>query len=115
MLWDSTQVDLEVSHCSTNWILFFLRCRETWIKASIINIYIHVRYMEKVDCWNSLFVIKESLDLPSCITVGDFNTILYNLEKRGGSCVCNPIREKMEDLITDWDLQNINPIEGKYT
>jgi hypothetical protein len=44
----------------------------------------------------------------------DFNTILYNSKKRGGICVREPMWEKMEYLISDWDLQDIKPVIGKY-
>jgi hypothetical protein len=112
--WDSILVDAEVNFCSNNWILSVLLCRETRIKVYIINIYMPIRYMGKMGCWNSLFVAKDSLDLPSCIVASDFNTILYNSEKKGGSCVHDPICE-MEDLILDWELSDVKPMKGKYT
>jgi hypothetical protein len=47
--------------------------------------------------------------------VCDFNTILHKFEKRGGSIVRDPMQEKMEDLLTYYDLMDINPFKGKYT
>jgi exonuclease III len=33
----------------------------------------------------------------------------------GGNCVRDPLREKMEDFVADWDLRDVNPAKGKYT
>jgi hypothetical protein len=51
----------------------------------------------------------------SCIIVGDFNVTISSQEKKGGSMVRDPLREKVEELIEDWDLIDIKPIRGKYT
>jgi hypothetical protein len=37
------------------------------------------------------------------------------MEKKGGSPVRDPAREWVEDLILDWDLEDIKPAKGKYT
>jgi hypothetical protein len=110
-IWDTTCVENEVTFCSQNWILTVLRCKETSLKTTIINIYKPTRYMDKISCWNSLFVVKEYLDLSSCIIVGDFNTILHNSEKRGGYPIHDLMRERMEDLIMEWDLIYMKPIK----
>jgi hypothetical protein len=81
-LWDTTCVEEEVTFCSQNWILSVLRCKETGIKVSIINVYMPVQYMEKIGCWNSLFVVKENIDLSTYIVASDFNIILHNSEKK---------------------------------
>eukprot|EP00253_Pinus_taeda_P036633 PITA_36633 len=36
-------------------------------------------------------------------------------EKKGGSLVRDPIREWVEDLILDWELEDIKPTSGKFT
>jgi hypothetical protein len=41
--------------------------------------------------------------------------ILNNKEKRGGSTIKDPFREKMEDLIVEWDMVDIKPKKGKFT
>ena len=51
----------------------------------------------------------------SSIVVEDFNTILIKSEKKGGNIVHDPMRERMEDLIYDWDLSYVKPTKGKYT
>lgn len=72
------------------------------------------RYSEKIECWRSLSAAKETLDLSSIIVVGNLNTHLHS-ENIGESCVRDPMREKLEDLISNWDLQDIKPTKGKYT
>jgi hypothetical protein len=49
------------------------------------------------------------------IIVGDFNTTLHQKEKKGGSIVHNPFRERMGDLISHLDLIDIQPSKGKFT
>jgi len=49
------------------------------------------------------------------IVVGDFNLLLSSKEKRGGSKVRDPLREKMEDLISNQDLIDVIPKKGCYT
>lgn len=40
---------------------------------------------------------------------------LSNKEKWGDSIVRDPFRERMEDLIADWDLVDVKPTKGKYS
>jgi hypothetical protein len=71
-----------------------------------------VNYMDKDICWRSLLNLKNSEFSTYCIIVGDFNAIIHNSEKRGGRFVRDPFREKLEELIVDWDLLDIKPIKG---
>jgi hypothetical protein len=72
-------------------------------------------YKEKTVCWNSLCMLKKTIDLSSCIISSDFNTHLNSREKKGGSKIKDPFFENLIDLITDLDLQNVKPSKGKYT
>ena len=49
------------------------------------------------------------------IIVGGLNLTLVANEKKGGSLVRDPAREWVEDLILDWDLEDIKPSKGKFT
>jgi hypothetical protein len=60
-------------------------------------------------------VVSENYGSNSSIMAEDFNIILTNSEKKGGNIVCNTMRERMEDLISNWDLLDVKPIEGKHT
>jgi len=55
-------------------------------------------YADKTSRWNSFFVLKTSMDLPSCIIRGNFNTHLNSGEKKGGSKVRDLFSEKLYDL-----------------
>jgi hypothetical protein len=46
---------------------------------------------------------------------GDLNVTLSQVEKKGGSIVRDPAREWVEDLISDWELEDIIPTNGKFT
>ena len=64
---------------------------------------------------DSLQVVGKKFGSNFSIVVEDFNTILINLEKKGGNMVHDPMRERMEDLISNWDLSDVKPAKGKYT
>jgi hypothetical protein len=84
IMWDTSKIKLEASFCSQHWILTSFHCKDTSMPFTLINIYMPMRYLEKVGCWNSLYAIKENLDLPSCGI-----QILY--KKKRGSIVCDPM------------------------
>ena len=49
------------------------------------------------------------------IIAGDLNVTLAAEEKKGGSPVRDPAREWVEDIILDWELEDIKPSRGKFT
>jgi hypothetical protein len=59
--------------------------------------------------------LKDSKYVNNSIIARDYNVVLFNNEKRGGNIIRDPFREKMEELITEWDLIDIKQIKGKYT
>jgi hypothetical protein len=105
----------EVTFCANYWILTVLNYKDTSLKFYLINIYMPNRYSDKIECWYSLFAIQESLDMSSIKVGDDLNTYLYQSEKKGGSRVRDPQSEKLIDLISEWDLQDIRPLKGKFT
>jgi hypothetical protein len=60
-------------------------------------------------------MLKTSMGISSCIIGGDLNTHLNYGVKEGGSIIIYPFSEKLSDLISDWDLQDVRPSKGKYT
>ena len=50
-----------------------------------------------------------------CIIAGDFNAVISLEEKKGGSKVRDPFRDRLEDIMTIWRLTDIKPKRGKYT
>jgi hypothetical protein len=49
------------------------------------------------------------------IIASNFNVTLHHKEKRVGNLVRDPFWERMEDMIYDWDLVDINPSKGNFT
>jgi hypothetical protein len=45
----------------------------------------------------------------------DSNTTLNQAKKKAGSIVKDPFRERIEDLITSWDLVDIKLIGSEFT
>jgi hypothetical protein len=84
------------------------------MSSILFNVYMPIRNMEKIGCWESFRAHKGKFQLNDSIVVGDFNTMLSSKEKRWGSVVRDPMRETMEDLISDWDSVDVKPTKGKY-
>jgi hypothetical protein len=49
------------------------------------------------------------------ILSNDLNIILSLNEKQGDSFSKYPLREIVDELLTEWDIFNPNPKKGKYT
>jgi hypothetical protein len=81
---------------------------------TFVNVYMHVTYKDKVECWRFLTNIKSTMNVSSSIIIGDFSIVLNSNDKRGGNLVRDPLRENMEYFIYEWDLMDIKPEKGKY-
>ena len=113
-LWDDKKykaVDIKYSSC---WILTLLRQKENNTLVRLFNIYAPNSYAEKKVCWNLLWEERSNL-LGNVILAGDLNIILNQDEKRGGSLIRDPIREIVEDTMSEWDLMDVKPASGNYT
>jgi endonuclease/exonuclease/phosphatase family metal-dependent hydrolase len=53
--------------------------------------------------------------LENIVLAGDINVMLSLEEKKGGSLGRDPIHEWVEDIILEWDLDDIKPLGGKFT
>ena len=49
------------------------------------------------------------------VLAGDMNVTLTLWEKKGGYPVRDPAREWVEDIMLDWELEDIKPTSGKFT
>ena len=72
-------------------------------------------YIDKMETWNSLSDLRNSIDPSSCIIGGDLNTHLSPGGKKGGSKVKDPFSENLADLMSDWDMQDIKSVKGIFT
>jgi hypothetical protein len=59
--------------------------------------------------------MKETIKMVFFILASDFNMVLAQEEKCGGSYVCNLFKKKVEDIMANWDLIDVKPRRGKYT
>eukprot|EP00253_Pinus_taeda_P011603 PITA_11603 len=81
----------------------------------MFNLYALVLPSEKKHCWDLLQSYLFLHNLENIIIAGDLNVSLAAEEKKGGSLVRDLAREWVEDLILDWDLEDIKPTSGKFT
>jgi hypothetical protein len=70
-------------------------------------------YKDKMVCCNSLSILKNTIDISSCIIGGYFYTQLKTGEINCGGKIIEPFSENLIDLITYWDLQDIKPSKEK--
>ena len=54
-------------------------------------------------------------NLVNIIIARDLNVTIAAKEKKGGSPVRDQAREWVEDIILDWELEDIKPSRGKFT
>jgi exonuclease III len=113
--WDNSKLDLIEEEESTHWIYSKLLHKESGHLISLFNLYVPVLFSEKRVCWDSLKSFLNLHNPENIIIAGDLNITLSSSEKKGGSPVRDPAREWVEDLIMDWDLEDIKPARGKYT
>jgi exonuclease III len=114
-LWDEHIWILEVTLETRSWLLTVLKNKDSNNTISVINVYMPNSYKEKTACWNSLSMLKNYIDLSSCIIGGDFNNYLDLREKKGGSKIRDPFSENLSDLISHWDLHDVKPSKGRNT
>lgn len=79
----------------------------------MFNLYAPVLPGEKKNCWNLLQSFLLEQNPGNIIIAGDLNVTLAVDEKKGGSIVRDLAREWVEDIMLDWDLEDIKPSSGK--
>ena len=113
--WDSAKLDLIEEERTTHWLFTKLLHKDSSNHVSLFNIYVPVSFAEKKDCWDSLKLFLNLHKPENLVLAGDLNVTLALTEKKGGSIVRDPAREWVEDLMLEWDLEDITPEKGKYT
>ena len=71
--------------------------------------------MRKKECWQSIQETLTSLHPENLILVRYLNIIISFKEKKWGLIVRDPLREAVEDIMRDWDLEDIIPTQCLYT
>jgi exonuclease III len=113
--WDSAKLDLVEEEGTTHWLFTKLHHKDSGHLVSLFNLYVPVSYAEKKECWDSLKLFLNLHNPENLVVAGDLNVTLSLAEKKGGSIVRDPAREWVEDLMLDWELEDISPINGKFT
>ena len=109
MLWIEIIFELVDSFKLQNIVYTALKHKCNGCILNLFNVYAPVIYEEKQVFLDTVNRFKEDNLHIKSIVAGDFNTILYNSEKRGGNLVRDPFRERMEDFISNWDILDIVP------
>jgi len=114
-LWNTSEVCLVFSLQTHHWILtkFKYVCDNKIFV--VINVYMLASPMEKPTYWSSILSLRDLGFSSDCILAEDFNTIRFNSEKRGGFFGRDPSRDKMEEIIDEWDLIDVTPQTDKFT
>jgi hypothetical protein len=86
-LWNNAELKVIQITYSQHWIYTNVTNRATSRHFKIFNIYAPMHYIEKQECWHTLEEMKESIDVEFCIMARDFNMVLSQEEKHGGSMV----------------------------
>ena len=72
-------------------------------------------YVEKRECWKTLFSFLDLHSPNNIITARDLNIVLDTKEKRGGSSSRDQMLHLVEGLVHQWDLMDFKPRKGLYT
>jgi ribonuclease HI/exonuclease III len=113
--WDSTKLEITEETSTMHWLFTNLIHKGTGRQVSLFNMYVPVLPNEKKDCWDSLLLFLNSHYTENLVIAGDLNVTLSLTEKKGGSIVRDPFREVVEDLMADWELEDIPPSNGKFS
>ena len=87
ILWDPRKVNINIINCTKNWISGKAHSLKSDLNFTIINVYGPIKNTDKLTIWNEIGHFLEEIENDLCILGGDFNTILDNNEKIGGSDV----------------------------
>lgn len=114
-LWNEDKFQLINTHEILHWIFSEIIHLASKLTISLVNLYVPVNYSEKRDCWNSLAAFLEQESPNNIILAGDLNIVLNAKEKKGGINSKDPMVGVVEELAQQWDLQDFNPIQGRFT
>eukprot|EP00253_Pinus_taeda_P036438 PITA_36438 len=113
--WSKNSFSLERSFETQHWIYTELRHTASNFILALFNMYVHVHYDEKKECWKTLSDFLERLNPMNIVIGGNLNIILDPKEKRGGTFLRDPFLSTVENLILQWDLVDFKPVKGEYT
>ena len=98
-----------------NWLLIKLEDKDSKNFFWVGNVYGPTLNAQKERFWKSLEEQCAGKLLLPCYIAGDFNVTISADERRGGTKVRDPFGERLEDLISQWNLIDIKTKNGVYT
>jgi exonuclease III len=113
--WNSSVLELVEEESNIHWLFTKFLHKDSGNLVSLFNVYAPVLLSEKKECWDSIHNFLCHTLHENLVLAGDLNVTLATSEKKGGSPVRDPAREWVEDLMLDWDLEDIKPTKGKFT
>jgi hypothetical protein len=114
-LWAKDKFHLESSFETQHWIFIEFRHTSSKITLSLFNLYVHVLYSEKKDCWQYLADCLEIFSPSNIILARNLNLVFELKEKRGGNSGRDQMLPLVEELGHQWDLLDFKPSKGLYT
>ena len=98
-----------------NWMFIKLENVDTQEIFWLGNVYGPTLNVQKDHFWDSLEEQIDGKKILPCYIAGDFNVTISPEERRGGTKVMDPYGERLEDLISLWNLTDIVPKNGTFT
>ena len=114
-LWYEENFLLRNSFVIHHWSYTELQQISSKIHLALFNLYVHVSFIEKRECWNTLSNFLEISSPSNVIVAGDLNIILDPKEKKGRVLGKDPFQAFVESLIQAYDLLDFKPKTGCFT
>jgi hypothetical protein len=77
-------------------------------------VYDEPEWNQKHVTWDALRAIKSDLRIP-CRLMGDFNEILYNIEKEGGRPRAQRQMQAFHDVLMECNLNDVGFVGDRFT
>ena len=108
-------MNIIITKCTKNWISGKVHSLKSDLNFTIINVYGPNNNIEKLTTWNEIGNFLEEIENDLCIIGGDFNMILDNNEKIGGSDVLSQASRDFKNWCGLNNLVNVPTNNGMYT
>ena len=113
-MWVEDSFSLQNSFKTQHWIFTKIWHLASKTSLSIFNMYIHVIFQERKDCWKTLLEYVDANLPPNMIVVGDLNIMLDPKDKNRGVCGRGPMLKIVENFIQLWYLIDFKPKKGRF-
>ncbi|XP_020266987.1 uncharacterized protein LOC109842532 [Asparagus officinalis] len=115
ILWDPNVLDINFENFSAQQITCTVKSLDGSFNSVISTIYGLNHIEGRKDLWNELRIIQNSIGNSPWLLCGDFNSIISNDEKLGGSLLTEADFKDFNDFIQDSMLNHLKTIGCFYT